>query len=332
LAVIGPLSDDRKAPLGTWAPIGRAEDVVTVLEGLRSRVSPDTKITHVPGCGVSDPSTTGFAEAVRIASESDVAVLVIGEDAEMSGEAHCRSTIDLPGVQRQLVEAIQATGTPVVAVVLAGRPLSITWTAEHVPAILFAWHLGVESGNAIADVLFGDHNPSARLPMTFPRTVGQIPLYYNHKPTGRPPTDQRYTSKYIDVPWTPLYPFGYGLSYTTFRYDKLTVSAGQIGVAGTVTVSVEVTNVGQRDGHEVVQLYVRDVVGSMTRPVRQLKAFKRITLQPGQTETVVFSLAAGELGFYDYRVQYTVEPGEFEVWVGPNSAEGQRGRFELVSD
>lgn len=332
LAVIGPLADSKRDPLGTWAVVGRPEDVVPVLDGIRASVSPGTKVLHARGCDVTGDSTEGFAAAVEVARQSDVVVMIVGETEYMSGEAHCRSSLDLPPIQLKLVQAVHATGVPVVVVLMNGRPMSISWMAEHVPAILNTWHLGVECGNATADVLFGDVNPGGKLPATFPRTVGQVPIYYNHKNTGRPPTNDRFTSKYIDLPSTPLYPFGHGLSYTQFAYDNLRVSPEKTGPEGRVAVSVEVTNVGEREGDEVVQLYIRDLVASMTRPVKELKGFERITLQPGQKRTVSFELTSEQLGFYDRHVRYVVEPGRFKVWVGPNSAEGLEGRFEIVAN
>ena len=264
------------------------------------------------------------------ARQAKVAILVLGERHDMSGEAASRSSLGLPGVQQQLLEAIAATGTPVVLVLMNGRPLILEWAAEHVPAIVETWFLGVEAGNATADVLFGDVNPSGRLPVTFPRSVGQIPLYYNHRNTGRPPAAEKYTSKYIDVPVTPRYPFGYGLSYTTFSYRDLKLGAARIGPRDTLTVSVTVTNTGTREGTEVVQLYVRDEVASVARPVRELKGFRRVTLKPGEARTVELRLAARDLAFYGLAMRPVLEPGTFRVFVGPNSAEGLEASFTLA--
>ena len=229
------------------------------------------------------------------------------------------------------MRAVQATGKPVVVVLLAGRPLAISSFAESVPAIMHAWYPGTEGGNAVADVLFGDANPSGKLPVTIPRTVGQVPLYYNHKNTGRPPVaNQKYTSKYIDVPWTPLYPFGHGLSYTTFGYRNLRVSALRVSPADTVVVSVDVTNTGDRAGDEVVQLYIRDEVGSLTRPVKELRGFRRISLGPGQTQTVSFALGPPDLAFHDSALDLVIERGFFRVFVGTSSEQTQEVRFQLV--
>ncbi|HEY0811540.1 MAG TPA: glycoside hydrolase family 3 N-terminal domain-containing protein [Longimicrobiales bacterium] len=331
LAVIGTLADDRRSALGSWAAAGRVEDVVSVLAGIRAAV-PGTSVTYTAGAPVESTDTSGFKEAVRIARAADMVIMVLGEHQDMSAEARNRTSVDLPGVQQQLLEAVHATGKPVVVVLMNGRPLSVPWLDEKVPAILEAWYLGVQMGPAVADVLFGDYSPSGKLPVTFPRNVGQLPLYYNHKNTGRPPSEQeRYTSKYIDVPWTPLYPFGHGLSYTTFTYANLRLRSSQIRATDSLLVQVDVTNSGQRAGDEVVQLYVRDDVASVTRPVRELRGFARISLRPGETRTISFTLRPTDLAFYDQKLERVVEPGFFTVWVGTSSAdERQRARFEVV--
>src|SRR5207253_2074425 len=291
LAVIGPLADDQVAALGSWAGRGDPKDAVTPLVGIKARAG-SVSVVYAKGCGITDSSTAGFADAVAAAKQADVAVLLLGEAGDMSGEAASRANIDLPGVQPQLLEAIHATGTPIVLVVMSGRPLTIPWAAEHVPAIVESWFLGVETGPALAAVLFGDVSPSGKLPVTFPRAVGQIPLYYNHKNTGRPTGPDKYTSKYTDLPVTPLFPFGHGLSYTTFSYSDLRLGAPRITPTGTLRVSVTVTNTGSREGAEVVQLYVHDEVASVTRPVRALAGFRRVSLKPGEARTVEFSLTA----------------------------------------
>jgi beta-glucosidase len=238
----------------------------------------------------------------------------------MSGEAASRSSLDLPGRQLDLVKAVQATGKPTVVVLMNGRPLTINWVAANSPAILETWFAGTQAGNAIADVLFGDVNPGGKLPATFPRSVGQIPLYYNHKSTGRPPdAKNKYTSKYLDVDWRPLFPFGYGLSYTQFKIANLQLSSQRIPLGGTLTLSVDVENTGKRAGDEVVQLYIHDVAASVTRPVKELKGFQRITLQPGEKKHVTFVLTTDQLGLWNRQMRFTVEPGEFKVMVGPNS-------------
>ena len=320
IAIVGPLADTQKEMIGSWTGDGKPEDAVTLLAGVKSKVSPETVIKYAKGCELNDDSTSGFDDAVRIARESDVVIIAAGESAEMSGEAASRSSLDLPGVQMQLIKAIHATGKPYAVVLMNGRPLTINWAAENSPAILETWFAGTQAGNAIADVLFGDVNPGGKLPVTFPRTVGQAPLYYNHKNTGRPPdAKNKYTSKYLDVPWTPQFPFGYGLSYTQFKISNLQLSALQIGLADKLTVTADVQNAGSRAGDEVVQLYIRDVAASVTRPVKELKGFQRITLQPGETKRVQFKLGPDQLGFYNRMMRFVVEPGEFRVMVGPNS-------------
>lgn len=330
IAVIGPLADSPRDALGTWAGRGRPEDVVTPLAGIKARAGAAITVRYAQGCAIESASTDGFAEAVAIAQSSDVVILVVGEGEMHSGEGHSRSTLNLPGMQEDLVKAVHAAGKPTVVALLNGRPLTINWIAEHVPAILETWQLGVEHGNALADVLFGDLNPGGKLPVTFPRSVGQIPMYYYHKNTGRPPTEDRYTSRYIDLPSTPLYPFGWGLSYTRFEISNLRLASERINPRERLHIRVDVKNVGDVAGDEVVQLYVRDNVASMTRPVKQLQGFERITLGPGETRTVRFELSASELGFYDAALNHSAEPGTFDVWVGPNSVEGLQGRFELT--
>jgi beta-glucosidase len=309
--------------LGPWNGDGNAADVVTLLAGIKASVPPSTKIIrYAKGCDNEGDSTQGFDEAVLAARASDVVVVAVGESAAMSGEASSRSSLDLPGRQLDLVKALQATGKPVVVVLMNGRPLTINWIAQNSAAILETWFAGTQAGNAIADVLFGDVNPGGKLPVTFPRSVGQEPLYYNHMNTGRPPDpNSKWTSKYLDIPWTPLFPFGYGLSYTQFRLSNLQVSAPRIRPDGRLTVSVEVENVGARAGDEVVQLYIRDVAASVTRPVRELKGFQRVTLPPGTKRRLEFNLGPEQLGFYNREMRFVVEPGEFKVMVGNSSAD-----------
>lgn len=330
LAVIGPLADSQKDMLGSWSGDGKAEDAITLLNGIRAKVT-QAKISHARGCDVNGDSSEGLAEAVRAVQESDVAVVAVGESADMSGEAASRSSLDLPGRQLDLLKAIQQTGKPTVVVLMNGRPLTINWLDQNAGAILETWFSGVQGGSAIADVLFGDANPGGKLPVTFPRAVGQEPLYYNHMHTGRPPNEkEKYTSKYLDTSWTPLFPFGFGLSYTQFRISDLQLSAAQIRPEGKVIVTVEVENVGQRMGDEVVQLYIRDVAASMTRPVKELKGFKRITLQPGEKKQVQFTLGPEHLGFYNRDLKFVVEPGEFKVMVGSNSEAVIEKSFAVV--
>jgi len=275
-------------------------------------------------------STEGFAAALDAVRSANAAVLVLGESANMSGEAHSRSSIELPGVQQQLLEAVQALGKPTVLVLMNGRPLAIPWAAERVDAILETWFLGVEMGNAVADVLFGDAAPGGKLPVSVPRATGQIPIHYNHKQTGRPPVDSvLWTSKYIDLPTTPLYPFGYGLSYTTFAYSNLRLSDTALPANDTLLVSVTLKNTGSRQGDEVVQMYVQDLVASITRPVKELRGFRRVTLGPGESTTVTFPLTRDALAFYGPEMTKIVEPGLFKVFVGGNSVQTLTEEFTV---
>jgi len=329
IALIGPLADSRHDILGSWTGDGKAEDAVTLLEGIKAKV-PQTKINYARGCDITADKTDDFEEALRAAKESDVVVISVGESADMSGEAASRSSLDLPGRQLDLVKAVQAMGKPTVVVLMNGRPLTINWIAENSPAILETWFAGTQAGNAIADVLFGDVNPGGKLPVTFPRSVGQIPLYYNHKSTGRPPdAKNKYTSKYLDVAWTPLFPFGYGLSYTQFKITNLQLSEQHIPLNGKLRVSADVENAGKRTGDEVVQLYIRDVAASVTRPVKELKDFQRITLKPGEKRRLEFVLTAAELGFWNREMRFTVEPGEFKVMVGSSSEDLLEASFQV---
>ena len=331
IAVIGPLADDQLDIIGSWTGDGNAADAVTLLAGIKAKVSPSTQIIYAKGCEVNGDSTDGIDAAVRAARNSDVVVIAVGESADMSGEAASRSSLDLPGRQLDLVKAVQATGKPTIVVLMNGRPLTINWIAENTPAILETWFAGTQAGNAIADVLFGDVNPGGKLPVTFPGAVGQEPLYYNHLNTGRPPdAGNKYTSKYLDVSWTPLFPFGYGLSYTQFRITNLQLSAQSMRANGQLTVSVDLENVGKRPGDEVVQLYIRDVAASVTRPVKELKGFQRVTLQPGEKRRVEFLLTGEQLGFWNREMRFVVEPGEFKVMVGSNSMDLIETKLEVT--
>jgi len=327
IAVIGPLADNATDQLGGWHTLGQPQDAVTAIAGIRDRAGATTTVTYAQGSTVTEPDRSGFPEAVEAARNSDVAIVIVGEREFETGEAASRASLDLPGVQQDLVEAVYETGTPVVAVIMSGRPLTIPWLAENVPAIIQAWHPGIQGGNALADVLWGDFNPSGKLTVSFPRSVGQIPVYYSHDHTGRPPNETRFTSKYLDSPNTPLYPFGYGLSYTTFEYSDLTLSADTIAQGDNLSVSATVTNTGNVAGAEVVQLYIRDLVASVVQPVKELKGFTKIYLEPGEQETVQFTLGPRELEFFNQDKQWVIEPGVFNVWVGWSSDEGLEGSF-----
>jgi beta-glucosidase len=342
LAVVGALADDAENMLGNWTGDGRKEDVVPILRGIKEALSPATVVTYAKGVRVDldvlDPAKTGddsadraaIAESVEHAKQADAIVLVVGETGAMSGEAASRTSLSLPGRQLDLAERLIATGKPVAVVLVNGRPLAIPEVAARAPAILEAWFPGTEAGHAVADVLFGKVNPGGKLPVTFPRTVGQVPIYSAHKSTGRPPSEkEKYTSKYLDAHWTPLFPFGHGLSYTTFALSDLAVSPATIPSSGSVAVSVNVRNTGSRPGDEVVQLYVEDVVASVTRPIAELKGFERVTLAPGQSRKVTFTLDPSELGLYDENMKWVVEPGEIRVRVSNSSVGGMTASFEV---
>jgi beta-xylosidase len=307
--------------------------MVSVLEGIRTRVSPQTAVHTAPGCDVLGDSTAGFAAAVDAARKAQVAVVVVGDRAGLvdgctSGESIDRADLGLPGVQQALVEAVVATGVPVVVVLINGRPPAVPWIAAHAAAVVEVWLPGEEGGNAVADVLFGDYNPGGKLPISLPVTVGQVPVYYNHKPSGG---RTNWKGDYVGVSTKPLFPFGHGLSYTRFEYGGLEISPAQVGAADCVRIRLSVANAGERSGDEVVQLYVRDVVASVTRPVKELKGFKRVTLAPGESKTLSFELAVAQLGFYDRTMAFVVEPGTIEVMLGSSSEDIRlTGSFEIV--
>jgi beta-glucosidase len=337
IAVIGPLADARRAMLGQMSAQGEPQDVVPILEGIRNAAGNTATVTHARGVHVTGDDVSGIAAAVRAAQAADVAVLVVGEDETLFGEGNSRSQLGLPGRQLDLARAIVATGKPVVVVLINGRPLAIPWLHDHAAAILEAWVPGDEAGPAVADLLFGKADPSGKLPMTFPRDVGQIPLYYAHLETGRawdPSTavSRHYTTHYADVPNTPLYPFGYGLSYTSFRYGPVQLDSDRLEPGGTLHVSVRVTNSGRRRGSEVVQLYVHDEVASISPPVRLLKGFQRITLEPGASGEVHFSLRPADLAFRRANGSIGTEPGSFRIYVGGDATTTNSASFELLDD
>ena len=339
IAVIGPLADDARSALGNWAADGKPEETVSALAGIRSAVATSTRIIHVRGASVDTADTTGFAQARSAAAEADAIVLVLGEREDMSAEAASRSSIALPGSQVDLARAViraarQSNGgqsKPIVAVLMNGRPLAIPELASEAPAVVESWFLGSQHGRALADVLFGDYNPGGKLPATFPRTTGQIPIYYSHRNTGRPgDSAAKYTSRYLDLPLTPLFPFGFGLSYTTFEYARLRLSSPRISAGDSLEVAVDVRNTGDRAGEEVVQLYVRDDVASVAEPVRALKAFRRVALRSGETRTVTFRLGPSSFALYDRQMRHVVEPGTFTVYVGTDSNAALSSRFEFT--
>jgi len=343
VAVIGPLANTRSNMPGTWSVAARLNDYPSVYEGLKEMMKGKVNITYAKGSNlISDAAyeerATMFGrslnrdnrtdkemldEALKVAANADVIIAALGESSEMSGESSSRTELGLPDVQHTLLEALLKTGKPVVLTLFTGRPLTLNWEQEHVPAILNVWFGGSEAAYAIGDVLFGDVNPSGKLTMTFPKNVGQIPLFYNHKNTGRPLAEgkwfEKFRSNYLDVDNEPLYPFGYGLSYTNFQYSDIALSTPTLGKDGSVTAVVTVTNTGKYDGAEVVQLYIRDLVGSITRPVRELKGFNKIFLRAGESKTVSFTITRDLLRFYDYDMNYVAEPGDFNIMIGGNS-------------
>jgi len=342
IAVIGPLAADKDAPLGSWRGQGAVDSAVSLLEGIRAAVGTDTRVLHAEGMtliagtrdfGVApvfaEDDRSGFPAAVEAARQADVVVVALGEGAFQTGEGRSQVDIGLKGLQDELLREVRKANPNVVVVLMAGRPLVIPWMAENVPAIVNAWLLGSEAGHAIADVLFGDHNPSGKLPATFPRHAGQIPLYYAHKNTGRPATDSVFTSRYIDMPNEPLYPFGFGLSYTTFELSAPRLSATEMNPGEALEITTTVKNTGTRSGAEVVQLYVRDLVGSVTRPVKELKGFERVTVAPGESKDVTFTLSAADLAFYTAAGEWEAEPGDFQVFVGSSSRDVKDARFTL---
>ncbi|PWK87777.1 beta-glucosidase BglX [Fulvimonas soli] len=349
IALIGPLADASGEMQGAWGGAQHVPDVVTLRDALQARMrAAGGTLLYAEGTGIEGDSQAGFAEAKRAAGQADVVVMALGESSAMSGEAGSRAHLDLPGNQQQLLEAVAATGKPVVLVVFSGRPLVLDWAAKHVPAILEAWFPGTEAGNALANVLFGDVAPSGKLPMSFPRAVGQEPLYYNQFPTGRPAGaadlgkppagDTRFISRYIDVPNDALFPFGYGLSYTTFAYSDVRVSRASLPLAeanradakGLVTVTATVKNTGAREATEVVQLYVRNLGASVEQPVRSLQGFRRVTLRPGESRQVSFPLGFDELSFYDVHSRRVVEPTHYTAWVGGSSLADRQAEFVVT--
>nr|WP_199003142.1 beta-glucosidase BglX [Flavobacterium sp. ASV13] len=338
IAFIGPMVKEYKENMGFWSvelpEVDYSKWIVSQWDGLQNKVGKNTKLLYAKGCDVDGNNKDDFAEAVETAKQADVVILSIGERRDMSGEAKSRSDLHLPGVQEDLVKAIQATGKPVVVLVNAGRPLIFNWTANNVPAIVYTWWLGTEAGNAIANVLFGDYNPSGKLPMTFPREVGQIPIYYNHYSTGRPAKNEdskNYVSAYIDLKNSPKFPFGYGLSYTKFNYSDLKLSSTKMKNNETIKVSFQLSNAGKVAGEEVVQLYLKDKFGSVVRPVLELKDFQKVKLNTGESKTIEFTIDKEKLSFYNNKLDWAAEPGDFEVMIGASSADIKlKSDFELL--
>lgn len=342
IVLIGSLANDKTSPLGSWRIASDDNTAVSVLEGMQQYKGNQLqfekgteltigKTTFLDEVVFNTTDTSGFESAKKAASTADVVVMVLGEHGFQSGEGRSRTNLDLPGNQQQLLEEIYKVNKNIVLVLNNGRPLALPWAAAHIPTIVEAWQLGTQTGNAVAQVLYGDYNPSGKLPMSFPRNVGQCPIYYNHFSTGRPIDSDKnvFWSHYSDVEKTPLFPFGHGLSYTTFGYKNLKIDKANPAKGETVKVSVEVTNIGSLEGKEVVQLYIRDITASLSRPVKELKGFELVSLKKGETKTINFNLTDAELGFYNNNGEYIVEPGKFKVFVGTSSNEVLEGEFEL---
>jgi len=350
IAVVGPLADSRSDMLGTWAWKGKAEDAVSILEGIRNTLGSKGEVLHAKGSSfTTDPYLMNvnkkqkdhrtpdpeeerrlLDEAKAIAAKADIVIAVLGETRDWSGEAASRSDIGIPECQGTLLRAMLATGKPVVLVLANGRPLTLTWEDQHVDAILEAWHGGLQAGNAVAEILFGDSNPSGKIVTTFPRSVGQIPIYYNHKHTSHPiSAEQKFSSKYLDLPNEPLYPFGHGLSYTSFEYSAIRLDKTEISAQEKLAATLTVTNRGDRDGEEIIQLYLRDLVGSVSRPVKELKGFKKVLIPAGKSTEVTFTIDARDLAFWRQDLSFGTEPGEFELQMGKSSADVVTTRFRL---
>ncbi len=342
IALIGPLANDKNSPLGSWRIASDDNTAVSVLEGMQKYKG--NQLTFEKGADLTIGKTafieelvfnttdrTGFASAKKAAASADVVVMVLGEHGFQSGEGRSRTNLDLPGLQQELLEEIYKVNPNIVLVLNNGRPLALPWAAAHIPTIVEAWHLGTQTGNAVAQVLYGDYNPSGKLPMSFPRNVGQVPIYYNNYSTGRPTNGEGnvFWSHYTDVEKTPQFPFGFGLSYTTFEYKNLKLDKTAIALGEAVKVSVDVTNTGNYDGKEVVQLYIHDEVASLARPVKELKGFELVELKKGETKTITLTLTDKELGFFDNNGNYLVEPGTFKIMVGGSSDKGLESRFEI---
>lgn len=334
IALLGPLVKAIEDNNGFWSYSWPDDSVrvVSLWKGMVNKFGTDNNLLYSKGCNITGNDTSGFAAARQTALQSDIIIISVGETANMSGEAKSRSSIHLPGVQEQLVREMTALGKPVVVLISAGRPLIFNWIADNVPAIVYTWWLGTEAGNAIADVLSGDYNPSAKLPMTFPRSEGQIPVYYNYFSTGRPfkhDNDNNYVTAYKDLQNSPRYPFGYGLSYTRFEYGRVKLSADTISQTQQLSASIQVSNTGGYAGEEVVQLYIQDVTASLVRPVRELKAFQKIKLAPGESKEVTFVITEKELSFYQEDLRYIAEPGLFNVFIGGSSLATEKASFYL---
>ncbi|ROH99587.1 glycoside hydrolase family 3 N-terminal domain-containing protein [Chryseobacterium daecheongense] len=335
VALIGPFGKETTANHGFWSIAFKDDNqrIITQFDGIKNQLDKNSTLLYAKGCNVDDQDRSMFAEAVETAKKADVVIMTLGEGHAMSGEAKSRSNLHFTGVQEDLLKEIAKTGKPIVLMINAGRPLVFDWAADNIPAIIYTWWLGTEAGNSIADVLFGTINPGGKLPMSFPRTEGQIPVYYNHYNTGRPAknnTDRNYVSAYIDLDNDPKFPFGYGLSYTQFKYSDMKLSSTDLKGNQTLTITVNVSNTGNYDGEEVVQLYIRDLFGKVVRPVKELKGFQKVFIKKGETQTITFKLSPEDLKFYDDALNFDWESGEFDIMVGTSSQEVQTKRINWI--
>ena len=321
IALIGPLAKSNNDMKGFWSVEWKNDELVSLYDGVKNKFGKNAEILYAKGCNINDTLTNDFSQAIKTAKEADVVIMAVGETFDMSGEAKSRSDIRIPGVQEKLIQAIQETGKPVVVLIMAGRPLVFNYTADNVKSIVYTWWLGSEAGNAMADVLFGDYNPSGKLPMTFPRSVGQIPLFYNHYNTGRPPlkNDVKYKSTYLDIANTPQFAFGHGLSYTSFKYTDLVLNKAEMYLNDTINVSLNISNTGKYAGEEVVQLYLKDEVAQPIRPLKELKDFQKVSLKAGESKTLTFKIEKSKLSFYDDELNYITQPGDFKLMIGSAS-------------
>lgn len=332
IAIIGPLADSKKDMMGSWSKSGDPQDAITFLEAIKNIYGKDIKIVYERGCDIDGGDRTGFQKAIEIAKNADIVIATMGESASMSGEASCRGKIELPGIQEELLKELKDVNKSLVVVLFNGRPIAIPWLDKNVPAILESWFPGVQGGNALCDVLFGKFNPQGKLTVTFPYNSGQVPIYYNYKNTGRPMrySDDVFVSRYLDQPVKPLYPFGYGLTYSSFEYSEITLDRQQITSSETLRASVTVKNTGKYAATETVQLYIRDLVASITRPVKELKGFKQIVLKAGESKTVFFEIKESNLRFWNDKKEYISEPGTFYLFIGTDSENVKKSEFKLL--
>ncbi len=340
IAVIGPNADDIKNQLGDYTSLTVTQEITTILKGIKDKIGQNTRINYVKGCNVIGDELNEIKKAVAAARKSDIAIVVLGENEWQSegksgttGEGYDVATLELTGLQKELVKQVHATGTPVIVVLINGRPLAVPWIAENVPAVLEAWCPGEKGGEAIADILFGDYNPSGKLPVTIPRHVGQLPVYYNHKPSKTYWLEEGWGNSYADLENKPLWEFGHGLSYTEFKYSDLLISPDKSKKGLSIQVSLKVANAGKMEGSEIVQVYIRDVKSTVVRPVKELKGFRKVKLSPEEVVEVDFEISPEDLSMYDRNMKRIIEPGIFEVMIGTSSEKIHlKGNFEIIPE